>query len=520
VGVSLLVIALDNTILNVALPSISTGLGASSSDLQWIVDGYVLVFAALLLTMGSFGDRVGRKRTLQAGVAWFGVGSLIAALAGSTEVLIGARAFLGFGAAIIMPSTLSIITSTFRDPKERSLAIALWAAIFGLGIGIGPVLGGWLLERYEWNSVFLINIPVAIVALIGGYFYISESRDEDAPRPDIPGVLLSITGLFALLYGIIEAGQDSWTAGNVVVGLGVGIVLLSIFVWWESHADNAMLPVRFFRNMSFTGASLAISMVMFGLFGSMFFMSQYFQSVLGFTALETGIRLLPIAGTMVVISPMSAQIAARFGIKFTVGLGILLAALGMLYYSQVAEVDTSYGTIVPSLIVVSAGMAMAMSPATDSIMGAVPVNKAGVGSAMSDTTRELGGALGVAILGTVMNSAYLSKIDALIASPALQSAPADALKAIESSIQGAHAVAAGFPVPEVGTLIVNTANEAFTKGMTDAMTIGAIIMMAAAAYVFAFLPSKIRRADAADVEVEERIAPALDTSEFAPALGD
>jgi EmrB/QacA subfamily drug resistance transporter len=495
-------------------------LGASSSDLQWIVDGYVLVFAALLLTMGSFGDRVGRKRTLQAGVAWFGVGSLIAALAGSTGVLIGARAFLGFGAAIIMPTTLSIITSTFRDPKERSLAIALWAAIFGLGIGIGPVLGGWLLERYEWNSVFLINIPVAVVALIGGYFYISESRDEDAPRPDIPGVLLSITGLFALLYGIIEAGQDSWTAGNVVVGLGAGIVLLSVFAWWESHADNAMLPVRFFRNMSFTGASLAISMVMFGLFGSMFFMSQYFQSVLGFTALETGIRLLPIAGTMVVISPMSAQIAARFGIKFTVGLGILLAALGMLYYSQVAEVDTSYATIVPSLIVVSAGMAMAMSPATDSIMGAVPINKAGVGSAMNDTTRELGGALGVAILGTVMNSAYLSKIDALIASPALQSAPADALKAIESSIQGAHAVAAGFPVPEVGTLIVNTANEAFTKGMTDAMTIGAIIMMAAAAYVFAFLPSKIRRADAADVEVEERIAPALDTSEFAPALGD
>jgi hypothetical protein len=281
-----------------------------------------------------------------------------------------------------------------------------------------------------------------------------------------------------------------------------------------------MLPVRFFRNMSFTGASLAISMVMFGLFGSMFFMSQYFQSVLGFTALETGVRLLPIAGTMVVISPMSAQIAARLGIKITVGLGILLAALGMLYYSQIAEVDTSYATIVPSLIVVSAGMAMAMSPATDSIMGAVPVNKAGVGSAMNDTTRELGGALGVAILGTVMNSAYLSKIDALIASPALQSAPAEALKAIESSIQGAHAVAASIPVPEVGTLIVTTANEAFTKGMTDAMTIGAVIMIAAAAYVFAFLPSKIRRADAEGVEVEEQVVPALDTSEFAPALGD
>ena len=231
--VSLLIISLDNTVLNVALPAISRDLGASQSELQWIVDAYILVFAALLLTMGAIGDRIGRKRILQVGIVWFGAFSLVAALATSVEMLVAARAMLGFGGAIIMPATLSLVTSSFRDPKERAQAIAIWAAVFGLGIGVGPLLGGYLLQDYEWNAVFLVNLPVVLVALIGGHFFLEESRDENAPSPDYPGVLLSITGLFALVYGIIEAGVKGWEHDSVLFSLGLAGVILTTFFWWK-----------------------------------------------------------------------------------------------------------------------------------------------------------------------------------------------------------------------------------------------------------------------------------------------
>ncbi|MBZ0288409.1 MAG: MFS transporter, partial [Anaerolineae bacterium] len=294
IGISLIVISLDNTILNVAIPSISRTLGATASELQWIIDAYVLVFAALLLTMGGLGDRFGRKKALQIGLVLFGIGSLAAALSPNTGVLIASRAFLGIGGATIMPATLSIISATF-PANERPRAIASWAAVFALGVGIGPLVGGWLLEHFEWNSVFLVNLPVIAVALIGGAYTLGESRDEYAPKADIPGVILSITGLFALLYGIIEAGLKGWTDGIVLISFGFAIVLLGAFAWWENRYPDAMLPLRFFRNMSFTGANTALAFVTFSLFGATFFMSQFLQTIQGYTTFQAGLLGLPLA---------------------------------------------------------------------------------------------------------------------------------------------------------------------------------------------------------------------------------
>ena len=294
-ALSLLVISLDNTVLNLALPSISRDLGATLNGLQWIVDAYTLVFAALLLTVGSIGDRFGRKKVLQAGLVVFGAFSLGAALSGTTGTLIAMRALMGIGGAAIMPSTLSIITATFRDNKERAQAIAVWAATFALGTGIGPLVGGWLLTHFRWSSVFYINLPVVVIALIGGYFFIHDSRAENPRRLDIPGCVLSLTGLFALVYGIIQAGESSWTAHNVLWAFGFALVLLTIFVIWELHSTHAMLPLRFFKNMSFTGANIALTLVAFSMFGCFFFLSQYLQTVHGYSPLQSGVRLLPMA---------------------------------------------------------------------------------------------------------------------------------------------------------------------------------------------------------------------------------
>jgi EmrB/QacA subfamily drug resistance transporter len=406
IGISVLVISLDNTILNVALPSISRQLGASASALQWIVDAYILVFASLLLTMGAIGDRIGRKRTLQAGLMLFGLGSLAAALAPSTATLIAARAFLGIGGAAILPGTLSIIAATFRDQHERAKAIGIWSAVFGLGVGLGPLIGGWLLTRFAWSTVFYVNLPVVAIALLGGQAFIAESRDATTRRLDIPGVLLSIPGLFALLYGIIAAGSVGWTHPSVLLPFGAAAALLGVFAVWERRTPNAMLPLRFFANRSFGGTNLALVLIMFANTGSVFILSPYFQSVQGYSALTTGLLLLPTAVLVTVGSALSARLSGRFGVKVTVGGGILLAAVGLLALAQVAAVDTVYTTLFPALALFALGLGVAIPAATSSVLGSVPVDRAGVGSGMNDTTRLLGSALGVAVLGTILNAVY------------------------------------------------------------------------------------------------------------------
>jgi EmrB/QacA subfamily drug resistance transporter len=509
--ISLLIISLDNTVLNVAIPAISTDLGASQSELQWIVDAYILVFASLLLTMGSIGDRIGRKRILQFGVAWFGVFSLVAALSNSVEMLVAARALLGLGGAIIMPATLSLVTATFRDPKERAQAIALWAAVFGLGAGIGPLLGGYLLEHFNWSSVFFVNLPVVATALVGGYIFLEDSKDEAAPPPDVPGVLLSIGGLFALVYGIIQAGVDGWDASQVLISLGVAVLLLVVFFTWESRTRNPMLPLYLFRNPSFTGANMAITLMFFGMMGVFFAISQLFQSVQGYTALETGYRLfLPISITLMVTSGLSAQVAQRLGTKRTVGLGFLLASGGMFFMSQVTAADVSYLTLLAGMLIMTGGLGVAMSPATNSIMGSVPAQKAGVGSAMNDTTREIGGALGVAVLGTVMNNTYLGQVASLRAQ-----LPPEAYGAVSSSIQGAHAVAHQIGGPISG-VIVDLANKAFASGMANAMLIATFVMVGAALFTLRVLPTQIR---CIEPECQEEVE-LVGIPEPAAAVGD
>jgi EmrB/QacA subfamily drug resistance transporter len=493
-GFSLLVISLDTTVVNLALPSISNELGSSSSGLQWIVDAYILVFASSLLTLGSIGDRIGRKKTLQIGLIAFGLFSLGGALSTSTGMLVGMRAMMGLAGAAMMPSTLSILTATFREPKERAQAIAMWAAVFALGSGIGPLVGGYLLEHFQWEAVFYINLPIVAIGLIGGYFFIQDSRDEHPRKIDLVGSLLSIAGLSALVYGIIEAGQTSWTEDRVLYSFAAAAVLIAAFAVSEWRSVEPMLPLRFFRNMSFTGANMALTMISFAMFGIMFFMSQFFQTVQGYTALQAGVRLLPMAGMSFIAAVMSAKVAQRVGTKVAVGTGILTSAAGLFYLYRIAEVDTSYGMVVIGMCIISMGMGLTMSPATNSIMGSLPVNKAGVGSAMNDTTRMLGGALGVAVLGTIMNSLYIAKINDALGG-ILSSSP-QLLEAARRSIQGAHIVAQQIQGanPTLAGMIVDSANQAFMSGMVRGIMIAGIIMVVASLITFVILPMRVRPA--------------------------
>ncbi len=490
---SLLVISLDTTIVNLALPSMSRDLHSSASGLQWIVDSYILVFAALLLTMGAIGDRFSRKRVLQLGLLGFGLFSLGGALSNSTGMLIGMRAAMGLAGAAMMPSTLSILTATFTNPKERPQAIALWAATFALGLGIGPLVGGWLIEHYDWSAVFYVNLPIVAIGLIGGYFFVQDSRDQRVRKIDIPGSVLSITGLFALVYGIIQGGANGWTAGDVLIAFGAAVVLLGAFGIWEWRSPHPMLPLSFFRNMSFTGANMALALVSFALMGSNFFISQYFQSVHGYSPFAAGIRLLPMAAVSFMASAVSAKLAQWIGTKIAIGTGILLAAGGLLYLSLTLQVDTSYPMVVLGMSIMSLGMGLTMSPATNSIMGSTPVDRAGVGSAMNDTTRLVGGALGVAILGSLMNSIYIARIDALSAT-----LPLDLFAMVRSSIQGAHIAAgqaAAMGQTALADSIVQSANQAFVSGMVRAMLVSAIIMAAASVVTFIILPTRVRPAE-------------------------
>jgi len=488
---SLLVLSLNNNILNVALPAIAKDLHATSSELQWVIDSYILIFAALLLTMGSVGDRYGRKSALLVGLLLFAAGSLLAGSTKSTIVLILLRGFMGIAGAIIMPATLSILSATFQDPRERSQAIAYWAATFGLGIGIGPVLGGWLLTHYSWNSIFIVNIPVIAMAMIGAVFYVGNSRDEGAPPADIPGVLLSILGLLALLYGIIQAGASGWARANVLLSLGLAVIFLAAFGYWESRSSNAMLPIYLFKNRSFTGANIALTLDMFALFGCSFFLSQYFQTVLGHTAFQAGLAILPLAVIVVITSALSARIADRFGTRLTVSASLLVLALGLFYMYATSGVDTTYPTILVGMIIIGMGTGTATGPATDSVMGAVPVSKAGIGSAMNDTTRELGGALGVAVLGTIMNQTFIGRLDELTV---LKLLPADVFETIRSGIEGAHQFATYIPFPHVQEQFLVFVNGAFVQGMREAMLAASLTMVLAAAISYAVLPSQVQRA--------------------------
>lgn len=517
---SLVLIVLDNTVLNVALPTLVRDLGASTTQLQWIVDAYVIVFAGLLLTAGALGDRFGRRRALQLGLVIFAVASGLAAVSSTTGQLVGSRTVMGLGAAFVMPATLSIITNIFTDPTERARAIAVWAGMAGVGVALGPVVGGWLLEHFWWGSVFLINLPLVALALVAGRLLLPESRERSTAPLDVVGAGLSITGVGALLWAIIEAPQKGWTDPLTLGAFALAAVLLAVFAWWEHRVDHPMLDVAFFRDPRFSAASGSIALVFFALFGSFFLFTQLLQFVMGYTALQAGVRLLPVSLVLGVVAPLSARLVERVGTKVVVTAGLVVAAVG-LAMAATFEMGSGYPELLASMVVLAVGMGLTMAPATESIMGSLPRAKAGVGSAVNDTTRELGGALGVAVLGSLLASGYASSLgDALAGSPVLagSSLPAEVTGVVKESLGAALQVAGG-----VGGAAGEALGLAARTAFVDAMGLGLVVAAAAAligAVVTAvFLPSRQATEVVAGDEVEHvpESSPAVEVTPPTPA---
>jgi EmrB/QacA subfamily drug resistance transporter len=483
-SLALLIIGLDNTILNVALPSLQEEFDASSSTLQWIVDSYLLVFAGLLLTMGTLGDRFGRKLALQLGLALFGGASLAVLAVDSADGLIAVRAAMGIGGALIMPATLSIISNVFPR-EERAKAIGIWSGMASLGIGLGPLMGGLLLEWFDWTSVFLLNVPVALIAFVAGARLVPESRDPEPGRFDFPGAALSISALTALVYGVIEAPELGWTSATVLGCFGAFLVLAVAFVRWELRTSHPMLNLSFFRNPRFSIASGGISLAFFSLFGSIFALTQFLQDAKGYSALEAGAAMTPLALGLVVGAGSGIKLNERLGSSRVVAAG-LLALAGLLSCSLLWSADMPYWPIGLWFFAVAMSMGWIMGPATDSVMGAVPEEKSGVASAMNDVTRQVAGALGTAVIGSLITSLYASRI-----ADSAAALPEAARVAAEDSVGQANAVAGQLPA-EQGASLVDAAADAFTSALGIGFTVAGAAALVAAVVVRRWLPDRHR----------------------------
>jgi EmrB/QacA subfamily drug resistance transporter len=494
--VSLLVIVIDNTIVNVALPTLQRDLGTGITDLQWVVDAYTLVFAGFLLTFGALGDRFGRKGALIVGLVVFALASTAAAFANGVGELVGARAVMGLGAALIMPATLSIITNVFTDARERAIAIGIWSGVAGMAIALGPVVGGFLLEHFWWGSVFIVNVPIVAGALLAGRYLVPTSRSPEARPIDVVGAVLSILGLLALVWAIIEAPSDGWTSPPILAAFAAAAVALTAFVAWERRVEYPMLNVRFFRNPRFSAASLTVTLVFFALVGFVFLTTQYLQFVLGYTPFEAGVRTLPFAVAMMMVAPASSKLVEWLGTKRVVVGGMLVFAAGMVVAST-STVASGYPRVAIAMILLGSGMGLALAPSTESIMGSLPRAEAGVGSAVNDTSREVGAALGVAVIGSMLSSMYGSHF----AAHAPAALPASARDAADGSLGAALGVSA--QLGRAGAGLADVAREAFVYAMSRASLVTAGIAVAGAFVAWRFLPA--RAADEATVEDEARV---------------
>ena len=477
---SLVLVVMSVSGLNTALPTMQRDLGATASELQWIVDAYAVVFAGLLLSAGAIGDRFGRRRALLGGLVVFGVGALLGGLAGDASQVIASRAVMGIGAAFIMPATLSMITAIF-PPHERPRAIAVWAGFAGAGASIGPIVTGALLEGYWWGSTLLVNVPIVVATIVAVRAFAPDSRDDTRTPLDPIGALLSLVGLSTLIFGIIEGPEDGWTSGPVLVAFTAAAVSLSLFVVWERRSDHPMLPLWLFRDRRLSVGSGVITVAFFVMFGFFFLMTQYLQFGRGYSPLEAGLASLPLALTFVAFSPRSAALAERYGAPRVMALGLVIVAIGFGVLTTLT-IDTPYLVIAGAFALLGAGMSITAAPATSEIMTSVPLSKAGVGSAINDTTRELGGALGIALLGSVANSAYRSAVE-LDGVPL----PAAAREGAGESIGAASAIAEQVPG---GAAVVAQAASAFTDAFTLTNAVAVGIALAAAAGVLAFSPRR------------------------------
>ena len=489
---SLLIVVIDNTILNTALPTLARVLHAGTSSLQWITDAYTLCFAALLIPAGALGDRFGRRRSLIAGLTVFALGSAAAAFASGTGELIGARVVMGLGATFVMPATLSILNAVF-PPKERAQAIAAWSAVAGAAVVIGPTLGGLLLSHFWWGSVFLINLPLAAAALAGVVLTVPETADSGRGRFDIPGVVLVAGALFAIVDAIIEAPGRGWT-GPVTLGLGsAGVVALAAFVWWELRTSDPLIDLRVFTSRAFSAAAGAVTVIFFALFGSLFLLTQFLQLVQGYSPLAAGVRALPFALAMAAASPVSPLLAERFGTRVIMPAGMTLMGLGLADLST-AGVHTAYPLIAVAVAIMGAGMGLVMAPASNTIMTTVPAHQAGAGSAINDTIREVGGALGVAVVGSLSAAVYQSRLGSALATAHVPGAVTHAAagSVAAADLTGARLGGAG------GSELISAAHSAFVTSMALGIRVAAGVALASAvAAVFAFAPRRPRGVAAA-----------------------
>jgi EmrB/QacA subfamily drug resistance transporter len=481
-------INLDTTIVNVALPTLNVRLGAGTSSLQWVVDGYNLAFAALVLAGGNIGDRYGRRETLGAGLGLFAVASVVAALCTDVGELIAVRFAMGAAAALIYPTTLSIITNTFPDRRARAAAIGAWGAVTGLGVATGPVIGGALLERFWWGSVFLALIPVAIVALVGAWLVVPRSRLADRAPLDRTGLGLSVVALGSLVFTIIEAPDHGWLSPRSMAGflLTAGVVVL--FVGWERSRQDPMLDVGLFTNLRFSAASGSVTVAFFSLFGFIFLITQYFQQLRDYSPLSTGVRILPVAFSIAVSSIVGSRLLVRLGNKAVVAGGLLSLAAAFAWIAMSASL-VKYDLIAAQMVLLGTGMGLTSAGATESIMGVVKPEQAGAGSAVNDATREIGGTLGVAVLGSVYSTLYAHSLDRSSAVPAalLHRATTSfgAGRAVATHLQGAAGVAFGHAV-----------TQSFMVGLHAACFVAAGVCLTGAVAVTALLPSRPGQAPA------------------------
>ncbi|MGW6138921.1 MFS transporter [Streptomyces sp. NBC_01474] len=468
-----LTVLLDNTVLNVAIPSLTRELDASTSDIQWMINAYSLVQSGLLLTAGSSADRYGRKKMLAAGLVLFGAGSLVAGLAQSTGQLIAARAGMGVGGALLMTTTLAVVVQIFDD-TERVRAIGLWATVNSLGFAAGPLIGGVMLDHFWWGAIFLINIPVAVIGLIAVLALVPESKNPLGDRPDLVGALLSTVGMTGVVYAIISGPQHGWTSAHVGFSALVGLVVLAAFVVWELRIPYPMLDMHFFRNQQFTGAVAGAILVAFGMGGSLFLLTQHLQFVLGYGALEAGLRTAPMALTVVVLNltGVGARILPKLGTPATIATGMSCLAAGLAAIALLG--GDSYGGMLLGLVVMGAGISVAMPAMANAIMSAIPPEKAGVGAGVNGTLAEFGNGLGVAVLGAVLNSRF-----AALVSVSAASLPA-ALAAAKSGAERERIA------------------DAFSSGLETSQLVGAVAVLVGGLLAAALL----RRAERADSAVK------------------
>jgi EmrB/QacA subfamily drug resistance transporter len=476
---------LDNTVVNVALPAISRDLHAGVSELQWIVDGYVLVFASMLLTGGILGDRYGRKRMFLAGLTIFTAASFLCGISQSTTQLIAFRAIQGAGAALLMPGTLAIITVTF-PPHERAKAIGLWAGMSALALALGPTVGGAMIDRFGWESVFFLNVPIGIVAFSTARRTVRESRSEVTRELDIPGLVLGSGALLSATYGLIEANTKGWTDPLIVAALVTAGALLVLFLLWEVRTPHAMMPLAFFRIPAFSAGNTVAFSVSLGMFATFFFLSLYMQLIRGYSAFEAGVRFLPLTVMIILTAPNAGRFASKHGSRLPMTYGLLLAGAGLLTFSRL-DLDTSYWLMLPVLAVMGHGMGATMTPMTAAVMNAVGRERAGLGSAMTNTSREVGGVFGIALLGTILTTRLSHVFEPAISAIGLHPAREMAIAAAAGSGQLDPTLLRGLP-PEQAGAVALAFRQAFMSGFRLSLVVGGCVLLVAAVVANRFIP--------------------------------